>query len=183
MKSGSDFSFMKMMPGADGADPAAMLKAMQSMQQSWLAAATGQATEAGPAMTDGIDQIDQRISDLQAVEQWLTMNLTMLRSTVQGLQMQRAALASMDEMQKNWQAGMASATGDAKSEETGKTSESAGGAFDPAPFWALLQQQFQTIAQSAMTANANDQTANAAGDSTDPKKGPKGQRPSPGDKA
>lgn len=173
MKSGSDFSFMKMMPGADGADPKAMLEAMQSMQQSWLAAATGQGGDTGPGMTEGIDQIDQRISDLQAVEQWLTMNLTMLRSTVQGMQMQRAALASMDEIQKNWQAGLAS--GKHTENADGKPTETTASAFDPSLFWNLLQQQFQAIAQSAITPDASN--ANHEGS-----KG-KDQAPPPGDKA
>lgn len=156
MESKSDFSFMNMMPGAAGADPTAMLKAMQSMQQSWLAAATASAPspESAADVRDALTQIDQRISDLQAVEQWLTMNLTMLKSTVQGLQMQRATLASIEQMQKGWQESLADVSGQA----TGQSDDTETSAFDPTPFWNLLQQQFETISQSAMAATGASST-------------------------
>lgn len=40
-------------------------------------------------------ELDKRIADLKAVEGWLQMNLGMLQSTIQGLEMQRSTLAAM----------------------------------------------------------------------------------------
>ena len=42
-----------------------------------------------------IGELDKRITDLKAVEGWLRMNLSMLQMSVQGLEMQRAALATL----------------------------------------------------------------------------------------
>jgi hypothetical protein len=45
----------------------------------------------------GLDrsEIDKRIAELKSVENWLDMNLSVLRATVHGLEMQKAALAAM----------------------------------------------------------------------------------------
>lgn len=45
--------------------------------------------------TVDIDELDKRIADLKAVEQWLNMNLSMLHGTIQGLEIQRGTLAAV----------------------------------------------------------------------------------------
>lgn len=45
-----------------------------------------------------VDELDKRIADLKAVENWLKMNLNMLQMSTQGLEMQRAALAAVKAM-------------------------------------------------------------------------------------
>jgi len=40
-------------------------------------------------------EIDKRIAELRSVEGWLTMNLNMVKFAIQGLEVQRAALAAM----------------------------------------------------------------------------------------
>ena len=45
-----------------------------------------------------VDELDKRIADLKAVENWLKMNLNMLQMTTQGLEMQRVALATVQAM-------------------------------------------------------------------------------------
>lgn len=45
-----------------------------------------------------IDELDRRIKDMRAVESWLKMNLNMLQMSIQGLDMQRAALAAVRAM-------------------------------------------------------------------------------------
>ncbi len=42
-----------------------------------------------------VDELGKRIADLKAVEGWLKMNLNMLQVSIQGLEMQRGALAAM----------------------------------------------------------------------------------------
>jgi len=45
--------------------------------------------------TVDIEELDKRIADLKAVEQWLNVNLGMLRGTIQGLEIQRGTLAAV----------------------------------------------------------------------------------------
>ena len=53
-----------------------------------------------------VDELDKRIKDMRAVEGWLKMNLNMLQMSIQGLDMQRAALAAVKAMsQQAQQAG------------------------------------------------------------------------------
>jgi hypothetical protein len=47
------------------------------------------------APTFDIDELDQRIADLHAVEQWLELNAGMLRTTIQTLEVQRATIATL----------------------------------------------------------------------------------------
>lgn len=42
-------------------------------------------------------EIDKRIQELKAVEGWLATNLNMLRLAIQGLEMQKAGLAAMQQ--------------------------------------------------------------------------------------
>ena len=41
------------------------------------------------------DEVEKRISDLKSVEGWLTMNLNMVKLSIQGLEVQKAALQAM----------------------------------------------------------------------------------------
>jgi hypothetical protein len=45
--------------------------------------------------TTAMDEVDRRIAELKSVENWLNMNLNVLRMTIQGLEMQKAGLAAM----------------------------------------------------------------------------------------
>ena len=40
-------------------------------------------------------EVERRIAELKAVENWLNINLSVLRMTIQGLEMQKAGLAAM----------------------------------------------------------------------------------------
>ena len=47
------------------------------------------------APTLDVDEIDKRIADLLAVEQWLNLNVGMLRTTIQSLEVQRNTIATL----------------------------------------------------------------------------------------
>ncbi len=47
------------------------------------------------APTLDVPEIEKRIADLKLVENWLKMNLSMLRMSIQGLEMQRMTLAAL----------------------------------------------------------------------------------------
>ena len=47
------------------------------------------------APTIDVDELDKRIADLRAVQQWLELNAAMLRTTIQTLEVQRATIATL----------------------------------------------------------------------------------------
>jgi hypothetical protein len=50
------------------------------------------------------DDISKQIADLKAVESWLTLNMNMLRGTIQALEVQAATLNALQAMQQSMQA-------------------------------------------------------------------------------
>ncbi|MGE5471882.1 MAG: PhaM family polyhydroxyalkanoate granule multifunctional regulatory protein [Bacteroidota bacterium] len=48
--------------------------------------------------TFDLDELDKRIKDMKAVEGWLRMNLSMLQMTIQGLEMQRTTVSTVQTM-------------------------------------------------------------------------------------
>ncbi|HLR78476.1 MAG TPA: PhaM family polyhydroxyalkanoate granule multifunctional regulatory protein [Burkholderiaceae bacterium] len=73
-----------------------MLASMEMMRKAWenLAQASG---FDGTMLAAGTspEELDRRISDLRAVENWLRMNLSLLSGTIQTLETQRATLATL----------------------------------------------------------------------------------------
>lgn len=49
--------------------------------------------------TLNVVEIDKRLAELKSVETWLSMNLNVLKMTIQAMEMQRATLAAMQGMQ------------------------------------------------------------------------------------
>jgi hypothetical protein len=49
-----------------------------------------------PSMS--VEELDKKISDLKAVEAWLNLNMTMLRGSIQALEVQRATVATLQSM-------------------------------------------------------------------------------------
>lgn len=56
--------------------------------------------------TMDVEELDERIADLRTVEQWLTMNLGLLRNTIQAMELQRATLAALQKMASNFEVAM-----------------------------------------------------------------------------
>jgi hypothetical protein len=79
------------LPGANPMQATGLLDTMELVRKAWSSFSLP------PAMAPTIDpeEIERRIAELKAVEQWLVMNLTMLRGTIQALEIQRNTLAAM----------------------------------------------------------------------------------------
>lgn len=73
--------------------------------------------------TMDVEELDERIANLRTVEQWLTMNLGLLRNTIQAMELQRATLAALQKMASNF-------------EEVMRAPGAAAGNDAPAPSWA-----------------------------------------------
>jgi hypothetical protein len=74
-----------------------LLASMEMMRQAW-AGLTGpgglaQALPMTPPMN--LQDLERRIAELRTVESWLRMNLSMLSSTIQGMEVQRSTIATL----------------------------------------------------------------------------------------
>lgn len=70
-----------------------------------------------------IDELDKKIKDLKTVESWLTVNMNMLRGTIQAMEVQRATIATLKSMSESFSQQMGNPAGtsaDAKTESKAK---------------------------------------------------------------
>lgn len=102
------------------------------------------------------DELDKRIGDLKAVENWLKINLNMLQMTIQGLEVQRAALAAVQAMSQH--------AADAQQRETAAGENP----FSAAAMWPWNLMQGQPAADAA-----------DHGDSADTAQAPEPEAPAP----
>lgn len=94
------------------------------------------------APTLSVDELDKKINDLKAVEAWLTLNMSMLRGSIQALEVQRGTIATL----KTVGASLAAAV------NTGASDKSL---FDSHPYAsAFFQQASPATARSAAAAAA-----------------------------
>jgi hypothetical protein len=123
-----------------------------------------------------VEELDKRIKDMRAVEQWLKLNLNMLQSAIQALEVQRATLATLRafgafaqtsvEKAKASSAASPAASGwpapppertkpkaETEPQPGAEVPGDAGGgdaSFDPSGWWNMLQSQFNSLAALAM---------------------------------
>ncbi|MBR8179018.1 PhaM family polyhydroxyalkanoate granule multifunctional regulatory protein, partial [Burkholderia ambifaria] len=170
--------------GFAGFKPADMLDRMWDMMRmspfGGMASFPGAASGLPPSLSSmsdmmapltSVEELDKRITDLRAVEQWLKLNLGMLQSAIQALEVQRATLATLrafgafaqSSMSAAEEAAVAAAQAasapradaqqapDAGAADAPPAGDAAQQAFDPAGWWNLLQAQFNQLASLAMT--------------------------------
>ena len=163
-------------PGFPGFPPAEMLDRMWGMMRLTPFGAAFPGTTPGAAqgfvpsmsmMSDmmapltNVEELDKRITDMRAVEQWLKLNLNMLQSAIQALEVQRATLATLRAFGAFAQQSMTQPPPEAprqpepqpaaSTQESGEPGDSTPPpAFDASGWWNLLQAQFNQIAQFAM---------------------------------
>lgn len=157
------------------------------------------------APTLSMDDLDRKISELKAVESWLNLNATMLRSSIQALEVQRGTIAALKSMGQSLAAAVqqpphndpfanVGKPKEAKPAEPAKpeakpeskpgadtASAAANQMANPAAWWNLLQEQF---AQAVNTAMAPDPIAKpaaekngAADDASQPAAKPAARKP------
>ena len=115
------------------------------------------------------DDINKQITDLKAVEAWLQMNMNMLRTTIQTLEVQSATLSAIHAMGQSFShAGTSRPTAESKSEfespfekSADKTDKSASGMPDTAAiaaqfansalWWNTVQDQFAQAVNQVVT--------------------------------
>ena len=143
------------------------------------------------APTLSVDDLDKKINDLKAVETWLNLNMSMLRTTIQALEVQRGTIVTLKSMGASLAAAVKQPDADKKSlfesspyasaflhqpsaapepvkAQAHPAPEAASGAAaqmaNPAAWWNLLQDQFK---QAVSTTLASEAVAGAAAMATD----------------
>lgn len=135
--------------------------------------------------TLSVEELDKKISDLKAVETWLNINMSMLRGTIQTMEVQRTTLASLKSFSSSMNAAIKTAA-----EPAAKTRPAAPGAPDSntgakqeelpdaadlfnaqmqnaAAWWNVLQEQFGQAVSSAVAGEADGKDAQDKGATPD----------------
>ncbi|MBV2181908.1 MAG: transcriptional regulator [Castellaniella sp.] len=117
---------------------------LDMMRQAWqnLAGAGRMDAPAMPPMS--LEDLDRRIRELQTVQNWLQLNATMLANTIQGMEIQRSTLKTLQSFAGAVvpdAAGAAAAAGSADGASQGYA-QAAG------DWWNLVQQQFEQLREA-----------------------------------
>jgi len=152
------------LPGGNPLQGAGILETMELVRKAW--ASFSLPPNMAPTMDP--DEVARRVSELKAVEQWLTMNLAMLRGTIQALEIQQGTLAALHAFgaagaaagaPPGREAASARSTVHAPPEppaapepDTTPAPESAPmpDALNPVAWWDMLQKQFGEVAAAAL---------------------------------
>lgn len=138
----------------------------------------------GPWVAPTLDpkELDKRIEELRTVQFWLEQNTRMIGATIQGLEVQRMTLSTLQTM--NVQMGdlresmklrdAAPPAPDATASASARTPPAAG-AVDPMQWWDALTQQFAQLAAGA----TKPDPVTAAGSPGRPAKAPKAAKAKP----
>ncbi|MBA5685461.1 PhaM family polyhydroxyalkanoate granule multifunctional regulatory protein [Rugamonas apoptosis] len=89
------------------------------------------------APTLSVDELDKKINDLKAVETWLNLNMSMLRGSIQALEVQRGTIATLKSVGASMAAAVNKGGGDTKS------------MLDAVPYASVFFQQAQAAAAKA----------------------------------
>ncbi|NDP58970.1 MAG: hypothetical protein GZ090_06400 [Oxalobacteraceae bacterium] len=158
-------SSMPNMPGAG-----AMTDTLEFMQKLWGGVTLPGASMPGMVMpTLSLEEINKQITDLKAVESWLTLNMNMLGGTIKALEVQSATISTLQSMSANFSAAMKPTEPDAPAQPSPyeaffKATAAPATATAPAPeapaaappmanpnaWWTMLQEQFQQAVANAI---------------------------------
>lgn len=132
-----------------------LFTSMNMMRQMWEGMANNPMDmSTSAAAIPSAEELEKRIKDLKAVENWLRLNLSMLTSTIQGLEIQRSTLATLNSFAQSGMASMQSmsqppATEEKKPASTPDEENPAEGLMQAGQaWWGMMQQQFDAIAQA-----------------------------------
>ena len=113
-------------------------QSLEMMKTMWGQGAAGQTPGQFPFTTDAskaaggfgsafpgldTDELEKRIKDLKSVENWLNLNLNILKSTIQGLEVQHATMMALKSFGDAVSATAAAATGGSAEDSGTKASK------------------------------------------------------------
>ncbi|MDQ2823622.1 MAG: hypothetical protein M3Y65_25140 [Pseudomonadota bacterium] len=154
------------MPNIPGA--ASMTDSLEFVKNLWGSMGVPGMSTPGLAVPSlSPEDLEKKIADLKAVESWLNVNMTMLRGTIQALEVQRTTLVTLKTMSANFAQAMGQPAPGAPS--AGATDPAAAMLPAATAWWNLLQDQFKQAVSSTMTPEA---TAGAAAPASSPAPAP-----------
>ncbi|WP_083664478.1 PhaM family polyhydroxyalkanoate granule multifunctional regulatory protein [Herminiimonas arsenitoxidans] len=141
------------MPNLPGFD--AMADTMEFVKNMWGGMKAPAAGIPGMVMpTLSVEEINKQIADLKAVEAWLNANMTMLRGTIQALEVQSATISTLRTMGETFGANMQGSPAThpaAASASVDPLQASAASAAASTAWWTTLQEQFNQTVSSVMS--------------------------------
>ena len=160
---------------SDAATAHPVMAAMEMMRQAWSAVAglSGAAHAMPPTPPMAPEELDKRIAELKSIEGWLSMNLSMLTRTIQGMEVQRATIATLRSLSETM--GMPGLGGSpAPASSASSTFDGSNSAQAASAWWDMLQGQFNQMAAAAAAMPQKD-AAQAGAEQAD---APKARAPS-----
>ena len=116
-----------------------------------------------PGMPSGIvmptpgmsmEDLDKRLQELKTVETWLNVNMTMLRNTIQALEVQRATIATLHSLSSTMSQTMQGATAATTGTKAESTEDAASPLGQSTAWWQGVQDQFKFALGTALEKSA-----------------------------
>lgn len=147
-------------PMADAAPPTApliqgMATGIDLLKDFWGKLPGGAPIPGFLVPTVDVDELDKRIADLRAAESWVEVNLNLLRTTIQGLEVQRNTIAAIQSL----------------SSMTGATTSAVESRVESPPAWAAAAASPSAPAAADATSPAAPEAAPAAAEAAAPPAG------------
>lgn len=105
--------------------------------------------------TMDVEDLDKRISELKHVENWLNLNLNVVKTTIQGLEVQRATLAALHAFSDNLKAKTEEFTSESKKSKTKKTTSASSESDPMSAAGGMAMEMMNNMAQSMSEAMAS----------------------------
>jgi len=136
--------------GEMGSNP--LFASLEMMRQTFSALSGTNGLTKGLAMQATLDpaELEKKINELKSVESWLKLNLSMLSSTIQGMEVQLATITTLQQFMATNQ-GMAKQATDAAAESQAAPAAQASTEAAQA-WWNMLTQQFGQLAAATTAA-------------------------------
>lgn len=102
------------------------------------------------------EELERKIAELKSVENWLKLNLSMLSSTIQGMEVQLATIATLKSFMAAGSAATESAARAATASSAAQATQGSTATAAPAAqaWWDMLQQQFGQVAAATAASMA-----------------------------
>ena len=137
-----------------------LFASLEMMRQTFSTLSGANGLAKGLAMQPTLDpaELEKKITELKSVESWLKLNLSMLSSTIQGMEVQLATITTLQQFM--------SANTEAQTPPTAKApSPDASNADGAQAWWNMLTQQFGQIAAATTASMPTASEVKAAKDS------------------
>jgi hypothetical protein len=142
------------MPNLPGFE--AMADTMEFVKNMWGGMTPPTGTIPGMVMpTLSVEEINKQITDLKAVEAWLTANMNMLRGTIQALEVQSATISTLQSMGQTFATPpKAEAPVEPPVANASDPLHHSAATANPAAWWNMLQDQFNQAVNTVMSEEA-----------------------------